>query len=130
MNSSPPIVCIIDDDFSVRKSIVSLIRCFGLEARAFESAEAFLDADAIAEASFLIVDVRLPGISGIELLERLTESGWTGPAAVVTGNADTSQFATTKIHDGVHYLTKPCEPGQLMRIISAELADHDLDLSH
>ena len=121
MGLTPPRICVVDDDRSVRHSLIALMQCVGLDVIAFDSAEHFLDASVTSTIDFLVVDVRLPGISGIEMLEHLAENGWNGPAAVVTGNADIGELSRDKIHSEVHFLTKPCDPSQLLQIISKEL---------
>jgi FixJ family two-component response regulator len=82
------LVGIVDDDESVRNSISSLLRSAGYKTLAFESAEAFLDSGLISDADSLVLDVKMPGLSGIELQRRLTELKYMVPIVFVTAHAD------------------------------------------
>ena len=123
MSKSNPTISIVDDDVSVRKSLIVLIeQCMNLETASFSSAEEFLEQGSGIDADFLIVDVHLPGISGIKLIEHLTSEGWKGPAVMVTGNADTERLAEIEKISRVHILMKPSNPAQLLSIIGEELS--------
>ncbi len=121
MTFEKPIICIIDDDSSVRDSLVSLIECSGYSAAAFENAEQFLDQGALPRAQFLIVDVRLPGMSGIELLDQLAVNGLARPAVVITGHADRQKLSQTPNLSGVSFLSKPSDPDELLNVIASSL---------
>ena len=69
--SNAPVVSIVDDDQAVRRALSSLVRSFGWDARLFESAEDFLSSDAIDDTVCLVSDIRMAGMTGIELHERL-----------------------------------------------------------
>jgi len=116
-----PVIGIVDDDLSVRGSLVALVECSGYSAVSFGSAEEFLQEGALPQARFLIVDVRLPGMSGIELLDRLSDTGLTRPAVVVTGHADGQQLRQTPKLAGVSFLSKPCAPEELLEVIAAAI---------
>ncbi|WP_321927709.1 response regulator transcription factor [Paraburkholderia guartelaensis] len=73
--SSPPVVSIVDDDQAVRRALGNLVRSFGWEARLFESAEAFLSSADVGETACLVSDIRMPGMSGIEMHEYLLARG-------------------------------------------------------
>lgn len=122
MSSQSPTVCVIDDDSSVRHSLVALLRCFDIDVQAFESAEDFVAADRMQYVVFLVVDYRLPGMTGIQLLDHLRKAGWNGAAALISGNADICQLESSWIHERVHFLTKPSDPTRLIEIISTEIA--------
>src|SRR5215471_7240230 len=85
-----PLVSVVDDSESVRESVPDLLRQFGFEAEAFESAEAFLASDALARTSCLILDVGLPGMSGPDLQQALKRRGNTLPIVFITAQGDAS----------------------------------------
>jgi len=82
-----PLVAVVDDDISVRESLESLIKSVGLEVTVFASAEEFLSSCHAREADCLILDLRLPGMSGIELHRHLLARGRHVPAAFITAHA-------------------------------------------
>ena len=82
------LVGIVDDDESVRNSINSLLRSAGYRTLMFESAEAFLESERIGDADGLVLDVKMPGLSGIELQRRLREMDCSVPIIFVTAHAD------------------------------------------
>ncbi|OJW29633.1 MAG: hypothetical protein BGO51_11430 [Rhodospirillales bacterium 69-11] len=79
-----PLVCIIDDDPSVRSATSSLVRSFGYAVCAFDSAEAFLAERARLTPACIICDVQMPGLSGIDLHDRLTAAGDRPPIVFIT----------------------------------------------
>lgn len=119
---SPPVVCIVEDDKPVRDSLVALMRCSGYQPVSYTSAEDLLDQQNSPEADFLIVDVRLPGMSGIELLDQLATNGQAKPAVIVTGHADFEEVEESLRRKDVQFLTKPCEPNTLLQLIATALA--------
>src|ERR1700677_1513420 len=82
------LVGIVDDDESVRNSISSLLRSAGYRTLMFECAEAFLESERIGDADGLVLDVKMPGLSGIELQRRLREMDCSVPIIFVTAHAD------------------------------------------
>ena len=103
-----PLISVIDDDISVRKSLDRLIRSVSLEVRVFASAEEFLNSDHPRKAECLILDVRLPGISGIELHRHLLARGCNTPVIFITahGSDDHARLQATSDWT-VAYFTKP-----------------------
>ena len=81
-----PLVAVVDDDISVRESLESLIRSVGMEVRVFASAEEFLNAAHPRKADCLILDVRLPGMSGIELHRHLLARNCKVPVIFITAH--------------------------------------------
>ena len=75
MKATYPLVSVVDDDESVRKSLPDLIRAFGFSVEAFSSAEAFLASDSIRKTSCLILDVAMPGMTGPDLQRELARRG-------------------------------------------------------
>jgi len=103
-----PIISVIDDDISVRKSLDRLIRSVSLEARVFASAEEFLNSDS-RKTECLILDVRLPGMSGIELHHHLLARGCNIPVIFITAHGSDDWARLEAASDWtVVYFTKPC----------------------
>jgi FixJ family two-component response regulator len=103
-----PIISVIDDDISVRKSLDRLIRSVRLEARVFASAEEFLNSDS-RKTECLILDVRLPGMSGIELHHHLLARGCNIPVIFITAHGSDDRARLEAASDWtVAYFTKPC----------------------
>jgi FixJ family two-component response regulator len=83
-----PLVSIVDDDVSVRESLPDLLRQVGYDAEAFPSAEAFLDSARLPETSCLLLDIAMPGMSGIALQEELAHRQRQIPIVFITGQGD------------------------------------------
>ncbi len=120
---SGPVICVIDDDRYVRESLVLLLSCSGYHAVGFEDAESFLEAEAVEDADLLIVDVGLPGMNGVALIERLEETGITRPVVVVTGHADGNELQNSRPASLASFLHKPVDPPHLLEIIERLLSD-------
>ena len=88
MNAMRPLVTIVDDDQSVRESLPDLLVECGFSVRAFSSAEEFLTSDCVGAAGCLILDMAMPGMSGLELQRELSRSGRRIPIVFITGNCD------------------------------------------
>jgi CheY-like chemotaxis protein len=115
-----PIAHVIDDDAAVRDSVQLLLECGGIEARPYASGEAFLREATPDDDSCLIIDVNMPGIDGLELLDQLRATGINTPAIVITGAGITgSLVSATRRLDAV-LLEKPFLPGELLS--SAKIA--------
>jgi FixJ family two-component response regulator len=118
----PPLVAVVDDDISVRESLESLIRSTGLEARVFASAEEFLDPPSSREPDCLVLDVRLPGMSGIELHRCLVARNYKVPVIFITAHASDDRARSQAASDWtVAYLTKPFSEDELLDAVSAAL---------
>jgi two-component system response regulator FixJ len=86
--ANDPIVYVIDDDDGARGSLEFLLDCAGVRVRSFASADAFLKASPPLEGACIVTDVRMPGTSGIELVEALKTRGAASPVIMITGHAD------------------------------------------
>ncbi len=116
------LVAVVDDDISVRESLESLIRSIGLEVKAFESAEEFLDAPQPRKADCLILDVRLPGMTGIELHRELMSRKCKVPVVFITAHAsDDRSRAEASSKWTVAYLPKPFSEDELLDAVNAAL---------
>jgi len=114
------LIVIVDDDLSVRESLESLLRSVGLEARVFASAEEFLSATQPPKADCLILDVRLPGMSGIELHRHLMANSSRVPVIFITAHgSDDRARSEARSAFTVAYLTKPFGEDELLDAVSA-----------
>lgn len=113
---------VVDDDISVRESLESLIRSAGLEARVFASAEEFLNSAHNRKGDALILDVRLPGMSGIELHRHLVGRNYKVPVIFITAHAS-DEHARSEAASAwtVAYLTKPFSEEELLNAVHAAL---------
>lgn len=118
---SEPLVHLIDDDEAVRVSLVFLLEMADLTARAYASAQDFLDVAETLTAGCVVTDVRMPGMSGLELIRRLKERGVSLPVIVITGHGDVP-LAVEAMRAGVlDFLEKPFEDDALITSIRAAL---------
>ena len=118
----PPLVAVVDDDFSVRESLESLIRSVGLEVRLCASAEEFLSAPHPRKPDCLILDVRLTGMSGIELHRHLVAGQREVPVIFMTAHESDDRARSEAASDWtVAYLTKPFSEDELLGAVNTAL---------
>lgn len=113
-----PHAFVIDDDDIVRNSLGRLLRVIGIPSSGFASAEAFLERYRGDESGCLIVDIRMPGMSGIDLLEELQGRGSTLPAIVITGHTDEGSVQRLSGLNTVGLLEKPFSLAQLREMLA------------
>ena len=116
-----PIAHVIDDDSAVRDSVQLLLECGGIEARPYASGEAFLREAALDNDSCLIIDVDMPGIDGLELLDQLRANGINTPAIVITGAGITGGLVSATKRFDAMLLQKPFSPTQLLSSVKMAL---------
>src|ERR1700730_17264344 len=116
-----PIAHVIDDDAAVRASVQLLLKGGGVEARPYASAEAFLREATPDDDSCLIIDVDMPGIGGLELLDQLRENGVKTPAIMITGAGITDGLVTAIKRFDAMLLEKPFLPGELLSSVKRAL---------
>lgn len=121
----PPVIAVVDDDESMREALSELFYVLKLSSQTFDGAEAFLAAYAPGLFDCLITDIRMPGITGLELQQKLKSLGSTIPLIVVT-SFDDPLTRSRMLEDGaVAYLSKPVKDEVLMHHLSTALArDH------
>ena len=120
-NSRP--VAIIDDDESVQSALQDLIESEGLPSLCFGSAEQFLDSGAQHVAACLIADIRMPGMSGLELQAKLKAERCRIPIVFITAHGD-AEMRIRAMRDGaVEFLSKPFDDAVLLEILHAALED-------
>jgi FixJ family two-component response regulator len=117
MRESNSSVAVIEDDESVRESVVSLIESVGYEATFFGSAEEFLDSPNVNRVNCLIVDVRLPGISGLQLYAQLNKSAQRFRTIFVTAHMDERARAWALNAGAVAFLYKPFQAAALLTAV-------------
>ena len=112
------IVSVVDDDASIRRSTERLIRSFGFQSRTFGSAEELLDSGRAADTGCLILDVRMPGMGGLELQQRLVENNPRIPIVFLTGRASDEEERRALDAGAVDILRKPISAEVLRRVLS------------
>ena len=115
------VICVVDDDESVRESLPSLLAELGYEARTFSSAEEFLASGAVDEARALILDIAMPGMSGPELQRKLRLDGKTVPIIIITGQTDAILHASVLAEGAVACLVKPFAEQALINALAKVL---------
>ena len=121
--SEKTLVCIVDDDFLARESTVRLLRSFKFNVKALASAEEFLNSDCLAETACLILDVRMPGMSGLELQRQLAVSNSDLPIIFITAHEDEDQRRQALEAGAVAFLYKPLFEEALLDAIDTALND-------
>ncbi len=119
--SADPDVHVIDDDEAVRESIDFLLRAAGLSVRTYDSATSFLEAAPKITAGCIVTDVRMPGLSGIELLRRLHEMQIGLPVIVITGHGDVALAVEAMKSGAVDFLEKPFDDDVLLASVRGAL---------
>jgi len=113
----PQMVFIVDDDPAICDSLCNLIESAGLITRQFACAEEFLEACSRELAGCLVLDVRLPGMSGMELQNELVKSGLAIPIIIMTGHGDIPMVRNALKAGAVEFLTKPFQDEELLTAI-------------
>ena len=121
MPSETAIVHVIDDDEELRDSLAFLLRTADLEVMSHASAAAFLDALPLTGLTCIITDVRMPGLSGIDLLRRVRELGIEVPVIVITGHGDVPLAVEAMRFGAVDFLEKPFDDEILLQSVRAAL---------
>ena len=122
-------VYVVDDDADMRRSLRWLIESIGVAVEDFESAESFLAQDPLARQGCLVLDVRMPGMGGIQLLEHLKSQGSTLPVIMFTGHGEIPMAVQTLKYGAFDFLEKPASHQVILdRIQSALALDHRIRL--
>jgi FixJ family two-component response regulator len=116
-----PLISIIDDDDALRSSLENLIRSVGLRAQGFSSAEAFLSSNQVHETRCLVLDVRMPGMSGPELQRQMAVANSHIPIIFITAHANDAQRTQALEAGAVAFLHKPFYEEELLNAIEAAL---------
>ena len=114
-----PLLSIVDDDQSVRESLPDLLREFGFAARAFSSAEEFLSSDSVGQTKCLILDVAMPGMTGLDLQKELRRLGQEIPVIFITAQKDETIRQQALKQGAVNFLYKPFSDTALLEALNA-----------
>src|SRR3954469_16650900 len=114
-------IFVIDDDEAVRDALCELFASENIPVRAFASAEEFLASDAVASPGCLILDLMMPGMSGIDLQAELIHRGATIPIIIMTGRGDVPKAVTTLKAGAFDFIEKPFDPTALMKVVNQAL---------
>jgi FixJ family two-component response regulator len=117
ITASSPTVFIIDDDASVRKSLSRLLHSAGFEVETFASAELFLEREHYDGIGCLVLDVRMPGISGIDLQDELGKADYSMPIIFITGHGDIPMGVHAMKKGAIDFLAKPFEDEELLQAV-------------
>ena len=127
--SISPIISIVDDDDSIRVAAGDLVTSFGFVALMFPSAEAFLQSGDATRTSCLITDIQLPGMSGLDLQDRLRAEGYRLPIIVITAFPEPKLERRAQAAGAAAFLVKPFDGRELIAHIEEALS-RDLSLIH
>lgn len=122
MSEANPSVLIIDDDPEFRDSVARLLRTVGMHARQFSSVSDFLKADPLDGPACLVLDVRMPGRSGLELQSELVAANRQVPIIFITAHADVPMTVRAMKNGAIEFLTKPFRDQDLLDAIETGLA--------
>jgi FixJ family two-component response regulator len=126
---SGPMVFIIDDDADIRSSIQGLLKSAGIRSESFETAEAFLEIEESEGPSCLVLDVSLPGVSGLELQRKLVDAGIRIPVIFLTGHGDIPMTVKALKSGAMEFLTKPFVDRDLLNAIQ-QAFERDQTMRH
>ncbi len=115
------LISVIDDDESIRRTTTLLIESFGFRATAFASAESFLKSDQLHDTSCLILDVRMPGMNGLELQSKLAAAGYGIPVIFITAYDDKDSRGRAMQAGAIAFLDKPFSDEQLLETVRSAL---------
>ena len=117
MRAAAPLVFIVDDDPSVRKSLTRLVKAAGYTVEAFASAREFLAREQYTGPCCLVLDVRMPGLTGLDLQEALAGAGRRMSIVFITGHGDVSTSVRAMKSGAIDFLTKPVDAKDLLKAI-------------
>jgi FixJ family two-component response regulator len=120
-NIDRPLVLIVDDDEDMRSALRELLLSVGIDARCFGSTQELLHADLPERPGCLILDVRMPGASGLDLQQHLTSNGNTRPIIFLTGHGDIAMTVQAMKAGAVDFLTKPVRDQTLLDAVTAAI---------
>ena len=117
-----PVIAIVDDDESFRRATTSFVRSLGYGTAAFDSAEAFLKSERVRDADCLITDIQMPGMTGVELQDRLIAQGHRLPVIFITAFPEVNARAQAIAAGAIGFLTKPFDDQGLIACLNAALS--------
>jgi two-component system response regulator FixJ len=127
MSSEVAVVHVVDDDEAMRQSMAFLLRTANLEPRTYESGSAFLEALPDVKGGCIVTDVRMPGMTGIDLMKRLRELNVTMPVIVITGHGDVPLAVEAMKGGALDFLEKPFDDDVLLAAVRSALSAQATD---
>ncbi len=125
MTDAKPVVFVVDDDQGVRESVKILLRSIGVEAETFESGDDFMEKYAPDRPGCIVLDVRMPGMSGLELQEKLVSVGCTLPIIFVTAHGDVPMAVEAVKAGALDFVQKPFRDQELIDKIQEAFTEND-----
>lgn len=122
MSSEPPIVFVVDDDVSMREALRNLLRSVAFQVKTFDTAQQFLAQGRTDAPSCLVLDVRLPGLSGLDLQRELAKAEIEVPIIFITGHGDIPMSVRAMKAGAVGFLTKPFRDQDLLDAVQEAVA--------
>jgi FixJ family two-component response regulator len=119
--AKPPLISIVDDDSSVREAVESLLNSIGFRAESFESTEQFVECDHLRDVACLILDIQLPGMTGVELQRLLAVGSVNLPIVFISARDDERMRERVLNAGAVDFLLKPFEDESLLQAIDSAL---------
>lgn len=120
--TAPRLIAIVDDDPLVRDSIDSLVRSEGLATAMFAGGSDLLDYDKAADVGCIVTDLNMPGMTGLELQEKIVKIGWRVPIIFMTAFPTPEAQAQAMAAGAMRFLTKPVDPDELLDAIGQAIA--------
>ena len=120
-NEPPPVVHVVDDDDDLRQSLAFLLQSVGIEALTYSTAAIFLDEVDIDEPGVVVVDVRMPGLSGFQLQEQLNQRDYPAPVIFCSAHGDIPMSVRALRAGAVDFLEKPYEPQRMLEVVQEQL---------
>lgn len=117
LRETRPVIAIVDDDLSAREGLSNLIRSAGLEVETFASGQDFLSSRGCDAPSCLVLDLQMPGLSGLDLQKRMADVGLEVPIIFLTGHGDIPASVRAMKAGAVEFLTKPFDEEALLRAV-------------
>jgi FixJ family two-component response regulator len=121
MSEAQPIVFVVDDDVSVRDAIASLVRSVRIDVQCFASAQEYLNGEPLDRPACMVLDVRLPGRSGLELQRKMREDHFAIPIVFLTAYGDVPMTVAAMKEGAIEFLIKPCRDQDLLDAIQQGL---------
>ena len=123
---SSPVVYVVDDDASFRKSLLRLFKAHGLSAQAHDSATDFLESGLANRVGCIVLDIRMPGLSGLDLQEALAQAECTMPVVFLTGHGNIPMSVRAMKKGATDFLTKPVDEDVLLKAVRNALAENEM----
>jgi FixJ family two-component response regulator len=117
-----PLVAIVDDDESIRHATRDLLRAAGFSTATYEDAESFLGSESRASAACVVADIRMPGMTGLELFQALVASGHGIPTVIITAHPEDVTQSRARQAGITCYLSKPFAPDELLECVRKAVA--------